>query len=145
MYITISDVKVSEPIDDVKTCKKKELTHWWIITWKVKLVDSINKKIPVVIVENSSDQNFKKNLENKYLNVKCFLTNDNLGFANANNFGLNLIDTKYIFLLNPDVVLQSNTLDILIDSAQKIKDFALLAPQASNDPNYGFFNKKKTA
>ncbi len=44
MYVTISDIKVSEPIDDVKTCKKKELTYWWIITGKVKLVDSINKK-----------------------------------------------------------------------------------------------------
>ena len=120
-----------------------------IVTYKSQNViydclDSVDKKIPIIIIENSSDQNFKKNLENKYLNVKCFLTNDNLGFANANNFGLKLIDTKYIFLLNPDVVLQSNTLDILIDSAKKIKDFALLAPQASNDPNYGFFNKKKT-
>lgn len=44
MYVTISDVKVSDPIDDVKTCKKKELTYWWIITAKVKLVDSVNKK-----------------------------------------------------------------------------------------------------
>lgn len=44
MYVTISDIKVSEPIDDVKTCKKKELTYGGIITGKVKLVDSINKK-----------------------------------------------------------------------------------------------------
>jgi len=27
MYVAISDIKVSEPIDDVKTCKKKELTY----------------------------------------------------------------------------------------------------------------------
>lgn len=44
MYVTISDIKVSEPIEDVKTCKKKELTYGGIITGKVKLVDSINKK-----------------------------------------------------------------------------------------------------
>jgi GT2 family glycosyltransferase len=72
-----------------------------IVTYKSQNViydclDSVDKKIPIIIIENSSDQNFKKNLENKYLNVKCFLTNDNLGFAKANNFGLNLIDTKYI-------------------------------------------------
>ena len=72
-----------------------------IVTYKSQNViydclDSVDKKIPIIIIENSSDQNFKKNLENKYLNVRCFLTNDNLGFANANNFGLNLIDTKYI-------------------------------------------------
>jgi hypothetical protein len=45
MYVAISDVKVSEPIDDVKTCKKKELTYGGIITGKVKLVDSQNKKV----------------------------------------------------------------------------------------------------
>lgn len=44
MYVTISDIKISEPMDDAKTCKKKELTYWGIITWKVKLVDSVNKK-----------------------------------------------------------------------------------------------------
>ena len=44
MYVTISDISVSEPIDDVKTCKKKELTYGGIIVGKVKLVDSVNKK-----------------------------------------------------------------------------------------------------
>jgi DNA-directed RNA polymerase subunit beta len=44
MYVTISDITVSEPIDDVKTCKKKELTYGGIIVGKVKLVDSVNKK-----------------------------------------------------------------------------------------------------
>jgi len=37
MYIEIDDIKISEPIDDVKTCKKKELTYWGIVTGKVKL------------------------------------------------------------------------------------------------------------
>ena len=82
----------------------------------------------------------KKKLEDKYLNVRCFLTNDNLGFANGNNFGLNLITTKYVFLLNPDTILQSDTLDVLAASAKKINDFALLAPLSSNDLNFGFFN-----
>ena len=44
MYVTISDITISEPIDDVKTCKKKELTYGGIIVGKVKLVDSVNKK-----------------------------------------------------------------------------------------------------
>jgi len=44
MYVTISDITVSEPIDDVKTCKKKELTYGGIIVGKIKLVDSVNKK-----------------------------------------------------------------------------------------------------
>ncbi len=37
MYVEIDDIKLSDPIDDVKTCKKKELTYGGIITGKVKL------------------------------------------------------------------------------------------------------------
>lgn len=37
MYVEIDDVKILDPIDDVKTCKKKELTYGGIITGKVKL------------------------------------------------------------------------------------------------------------
>lgn len=44
MYVVINDIKVSEPIEDAKTCKRKELTYGGIITWKVKLIDSVNKK-----------------------------------------------------------------------------------------------------
>lgn len=41
MYITISDVKVGEPMDSYETCKKKELTYGGIITAKIKLVEKI--------------------------------------------------------------------------------------------------------
>ena len=37
MYVEIDDIKISDPIDDSKTCKKKELTYGGIITGKVKL------------------------------------------------------------------------------------------------------------
>ncbi len=39
MYVEIDDIKVSEPIDDGKTCKRKELTYGGIITGKVKLCE----------------------------------------------------------------------------------------------------------
>ena len=39
LYITISDLKVSEPMESVEICKKKELTYGGIITAQVKLVE----------------------------------------------------------------------------------------------------------
>ena len=41
MYVTISDLQVSEPIESVDICRKKELTYWGIITAKVKLVERV--------------------------------------------------------------------------------------------------------
>lgn len=41
MYVAISDLQVSEPIETVDTCRKKELTYGGIITAKVKLVERL--------------------------------------------------------------------------------------------------------
>lgn len=110
-----------------------------------KCLLTINKKYPVIVLENSSNINFKKKIEKDFSNVKCYLMGKNLGFGKANNIGLNLAKTKYVFLLNPDTLLSRNTIEILSKNAKKIKDFALLAPVILNNkhPNYGFFNKKE--
>lgn len=44
MMITIEDIKVLEPTNDVDICKKKELTYWWIITGKIMLIDAATQK-----------------------------------------------------------------------------------------------------
>ncbi len=41
MYVTINDIKISEPQNDIDECKKKELTYGWVISWKVKLVENV--------------------------------------------------------------------------------------------------------
>ncbi len=45
LYLTITDIKVWEAIETVDMCKKKELTYWWIISWRLKLHDSETKKV----------------------------------------------------------------------------------------------------
>ena len=45
MNVAISDIEVSDPIEDPKICKKKELTNGGIITGKVKLYDATTKKV----------------------------------------------------------------------------------------------------
>lgn len=45
LALSITDVKVSGPIDPIDVCKKKELTYGGIISGKLKLVDSETKKV----------------------------------------------------------------------------------------------------
>lgn len=45
LELSITDIKVSDAIDPVDVCKKKELTYGGIISWKMKLVDNENKKV----------------------------------------------------------------------------------------------------
>jgi len=44
MYVSITDIEVSDPIESLEVCKKKEMTYWAIITGKVKLFDSNSNK-----------------------------------------------------------------------------------------------------
>jgi GT2 family glycosyltransferase len=109
-----------------------------------RCIDLIPKKYPILVIENSADNFFKSDLEKKYNNVKCILAGENLGFGKASNIGLNLVKSKYAFLINPDTLLTSNTIEQLIHYSQEINDFALLSPvmEDPEDKNYSIYKKK---
>ena len=44
-------------------------------------LDSINRKIKVIVIENSGSQEFKESVEKKYENVECIISKENLGYA----------------------------------------------------------------
>jgi GT2 family glycosyltransferase len=110
-----------------------------------RCIDLIPKKYPILVIENSADNFFKSDLEKKYDNVKCILAGKNLGFGKASNIGLNLVKSKYTFLINPDTLLTSNTIEQLIHYSQKINDFALFSPviEDTEDKSYHIYKKKK--
>ena len=90
-----------------------------IVTFKSENVihqclKSIPQEVQIIIVDNSNDKNFKENIEKTYKNTKCILAPKNLGMGSGNNLGLKNIKTDYAFILNPDVVLYSNTIDEII-------------------------------
>lgn len=45
LALSLTDIKVSEPIEDEHICKKKELTYGGIISWKMKLTDTETNKV----------------------------------------------------------------------------------------------------
>ena len=49
-----------------------------------KCLRSINSKCPIIVVENSSNDIFKKSLEEKYKNVQCVLNGNNYGYGKSN-------------------------------------------------------------
>ena len=89
---------------------------------------SIRNLAEIIVVENSNNNDFKKKLENKFSNLKCILTGENLGYAAANNIGLKSVKTKYALVLNPDTILDKNAIKRFLNSAEKLKDFWLIGP-----------------
>jgi N-acetylglucosaminyl-diphospho-decaprenol L-rhamnosyltransferase len=91
-------------------------------------LSSIDPQINIILIENSSSIEFKKDIESNYSNVSCELTNDNLGYGKANNIGLKKVKTKYALILNPDTILSSNSLKLFFEFTKTNKDFTILGP-----------------
>ena len=96
-------------------------------------LNSIDPKVKILIIENSNNANFKREVEKKYLNVSCYLAGENLGYAKGNNLGLSKVVTEYALILNPDAFLGNDTLYNLINLAKKFNDFAIIGPAKQDE------------
>ena len=109
-----------------------------------RCIKSINKNLPIIIVENSDNLKFKNYLETNYKNVKCILSKNNLGTGAGYNIGIKSSKTDYVYVINPDITLESNALDEIFLASERVNDFSILSPICSdiNFPNYGIIKSK---
>ena len=111
-----------------------------------KCLNSIDTRVKVILVENSNENNFKEKIEKKFMNVSCILSGDNLGYGKANNIGLRKTKTKFALILNPDTILESNSLNQFFDFVKTNKDFAIVGPnqdEQMKNLNKSNFNELK--
>jgi len=96
-------------------------------------LNSINSSIKVIIIENSNNLKFKNYIENKFKNTECFLTNENLGYGKANNLGLKKVKTQYSLILNPDTILEKESINNFFVFINQNIDFAILGPKQNEN------------
>ena len=76
----------------------------------------------VFVVDNNSLDNSVEMVKAKFPNVKCIENKQNVGFSKANNQAIELSDSKYILLLNPDTVVEETTFRKVIDFMESHPD-----------------------
>ncbi len=96
-------------------------------------LNSIDTSVKIIIIENSNNLSFKDEIEKEFSNVNCFLSGQNLGYAKGNNFGLSKVKSDYALILNPDAFLEKGTLDRLLSTADKFKDFSIIGPAKQDE------------
>lgn len=73
----------------------------------------------IIVVDNKSDDNSMDELP-QLLNLELIYNDNNLGFAEANNFAVSQIhDSDYLVLLNPDAFAEKDWLEKLLIAAEK--------------------------
>ena len=100
-------------------------------------LNSLPKEFHKLIIENSSDKELKKELEQNYDKTRVILS-ENIGMGAGNNLGILESTTQYVYILNPDVILKNDTLSIINNSISDLENFAILSPVSDNVdyPNY---------
>ncbi len=103
-----------------------------IVNYKVKYflkqallsVDKALKGIEgeVFVVDNHSDDGSCAMVKKQFPSVILMANKENVGFAKANNQAMRVAKGKYILLLNPDTVLEEDTLRRCIDFMEKTPD-----------------------
>jgi N-acetylglucosaminyl-diphospho-decaprenol L-rhamnosyltransferase len=101
-------------------------------------INSIDKEIEIIIIDNSNNIDFKNDIENRYKNVSCILSRENIGMGAGNNLGIKNTNKDFVLILNPDVILEKNTISEIISASKKLDNFAIIAPisDKKNYPNY---------
>jgi GT2 family glycosyltransferase len=98
----------------------------------------------VIIVDNASTDGSLQMVKNDHPWVKLIKLKENLGFGKANNKGASVATGDYLLFLNPDTLLNTNTVKDSLKLAQKIPNLGaftcrLLYADGSIQPSGGYF------
>jgi GT2 family glycosyltransferase len=94
-----------------------------------ELIKRTPKDIKIIIIENSNNREFKKNIENKYKNITVYIKN-NEGVSSSLNFAVKYIETKYFLQISPDINFNFDDLKLFLDLAKNLHDkFAAIGPR----------------
>ncbi len=69
--------------------------------------------IEIIVVDNASVDGSQAMVKKKFPQVRLIENSKNLGFARANNLALKIAQGKYVLILNPDTLIQEDTLLML--------------------------------
>lgn len=97
------------------------------------LIKNISINFKIIIIENSNDKLIKSELPDIHKNTQVIFSENN-GYGSAVNLARKNINTKYFFVLNPDMrKIDDKLINVFYESAKELNDnFGALGPRFEN-------------
>lgn len=96
-----------------------------ILPWSLAALTSCKH---LIVVDNNSHDATREVVTKLAKQALVIAAGQNLGFGRANNLALDLVETPFALLINPDAQLREGALEALWTAACRYPDAAILAP-----------------
>jgi GT2 family glycosyltransferase len=136
LRIRVSDVAMAEVGASTQVTVNVSIV---IVTWNGKRVVSQclesllqygdDASVQIIVVDNASTDGTPEMVRELYPHVQLIQNRSNLGFAKANNLGIEQCRGKYVALINSDVKVPSGCLEKMIDYMDQNPTIGMLGPK----------------
>ena len=96
------------------------------------ILKSDYKNFEIIVVDNNSYDDTCYYLEEKYKTVHVIPNDTNVGFGKAVNQGAKFAKGEYLFVLNPDTIIEEDTISKLIKFILSNKNIGMVGPKILN-------------
>ena len=86
----------------------------------------------VIVVDNASGDGCPEFLADEFPTVHCIASAENLGFAGANNLGVQHATGRNLLFLNPDTVIMANALQTMMATLDNTADAGVVGAMLLN-------------
>lgn len=90
--------------------------------------NSVRISAEIIVIDNNSDDGAAAMLARSFPDVNLIQNHKNVGFSRANNQGIKASQSEYILFLNPDTIVYSGALDILMQVLREQKKIGGVGP-----------------
>ncbi len=98
-----------------------------------QLLHSFNfQLLSILVLDNNSKKEDIAELRNKIPNYNLIFNDENLGYAGGNNVGIEIAlknNADYVWLLNPDIRIEQQTLPLLLKTISEDSTLAAVGPR----------------
>jgi len=112
------------------------LVNYNVIDDTMECIRSLKKLVDppkIIVVDNASSEYGVERIPDYYPDVKVIYSETNIGFGRGNNLGikwaLKNTQCKFIFILNNDTIVESNTLPVLEKTMDNHPNTGIVAPK----------------
>ena len=119
-YLVSIVILTYNQLEDTKICVESLFKHTTDVSFEIIFVDNGSTKDDTKL--------YLEALKKEYKNVKTIYNEENLGFACANNQGIEISEGEYVVLLNNDVILTDGWLSRMLNVAESDSNIGLVAP-----------------